>query len=665
MVTYKKKYLFNTFVILPSIFFTAFLMADSQIDFDAALASALKAPTNQSEQDEELTYFTQAYENLRKKSGNAASIFDSADRNLLMAAAQVGNEPIVKYLLNHKFDVNARNDSQANTALMYAIAADPSKVSKETQKSIINKMLAHDADVNAVNSKGMTPLMIASKSGNKELIELLLPKTKNPNAQDQTGLTALMLAPNPDTISLLLQDNRIDPNMQDANGRTILMRKILQRDKASVVTLLSNSRVLAGINLQDKDANGAPNYSALFYALYGCTAWAVDVNSGNKVPGCCATDPGNVELLTFLLAHGANVNLKSAPSNQSNTPLLEAVKGCYQFVYANGKCICTQKAKMDSMKVLLNAPNIDLSIPDTTVVNGKTIHTTVFEYILNAAIPTKDYSLFKFVLSKAPQAIKNRLAFKVATLGLGDILDIILAYGVPLDSADENGKTLLMYAAQASPENSAMISKLLAGSKFVLADLARILKMLNAVDKNGMTPLMYAAMRGNTDTARIIIEKIASIYGLQAPFNTIYHNPGAKKGIDFVNQKSKAGLTALMFAAAAQDMVLVKWLLEAGADPTVNAAVESLQKAQANAQLVDTGKVQITAADFMSPEAVGSVPIETGIPFWSPENINKYKDVFKAIQKLYNPAAKFPLFWHGYNKLIFDTFPGPKWPGVE
>src|SRR5450432_3009226 len=55
-------------------------------------------------------------------------------------------------------------------------------------------ILASGADINASDSFGWTPLMIAAKNGSTELVQLLLTSGADPNRENSTGATALYLA---------------------------------------------------------------------------------------------------------------------------------------------------------------------------------------------------------------------------------------------------------------------------------------------------------------------------------------------------------------------------------------------------------------------------------------------------------------------------------------
>lgn len=82
-----------------------------------------------------------------------------ANKDLLSSAAYLSNESLVKLLLEHGADVNART-VHGSTALHFA-----------REEKIIQLLLDKGADINARGDKGMTPLHFAVKDN-------LLPKVR-------------------------------------------------------------------------------------------------------------------------------------------------------------------------------------------------------------------------------------------------------------------------------------------------------------------------------------------------------------------------------------------------------------------------------------------------------------------------------------------------------
>ncbi|KAI7202890.1 hypothetical protein KC316_g1614 [Hortaea werneckii] len=86
-------------------------------------------------------------------------------QNPLHMAAKKGNEQIVRTLLRHTGDSNAR-DSDGMTALMYAAA--------NGHKAVVSCLLSHDACVGTVDNQGHSPLHLAVQNRQVSTLETLL-----------------------------------------------------------------------------------------------------------------------------------------------------------------------------------------------------------------------------------------------------------------------------------------------------------------------------------------------------------------------------------------------------------------------------------------------------------------------------------------------------------
>lgn len=192
------------------------------------------------------------------------------------------NLPLVRALLDHGADVNARNE-QGTTALMSAAAdnyfgtatlllergaevnlKDEDSVSEVysggrmwtvhtgersalqyasefNNVKVMELLLQQGADANTTDYHGGTLLMHAAAFGEINKIHLLIHYGANVNAQDKYGITALMGATSMghhDIISLL-HKHGADVNLQDDRGETALMRSIgIIRDNPKTLRML-------------------------------------------------------------------------------------------------------------------------------------------------------------------------------------------------------------------------------------------------------------------------------------------------------------------------------------------------------------------------------------------------------------------------------------------
>lgn len=167
----------------------------------------------------------------------------------LTCAAQSGNDPVFRHLLQRGADVNAARPDGI-TVLMFSARADRPAVVREllARKAPIDArdnnggtallyaaragsfagarvLLQHGAAVESADQQGWTPLIHAAVNGRTDLVALLLAKGARVNARDPAGRTALMLSAStgdhPATIRALLAGGAtIDA--RDTRGRTAL-----------------------------------------------------------------------------------------------------------------------------------------------------------------------------------------------------------------------------------------------------------------------------------------------------------------------------------------------------------------------------------------------------------------------------------------------------------
>lgn len=101
----------------------------------------------------------------------------------LQAVAAIGNEPMVRLLLDHGADVNAKGGIYSG-AIHAAAYKD--------QETVVRLLLDYGADINALGPVG-TALMFAAASGSEAMVRLLLDHGADVNVNDQEG-TALEIA---------------------------------------------------------------------------------------------------------------------------------------------------------------------------------------------------------------------------------------------------------------------------------------------------------------------------------------------------------------------------------------------------------------------------------------------------------------------------------------
>src|SRR5438309_2739249 len=141
---------------------------------------------------------------------------------VLMTAARTGNVDIVKALLAHGADANAKESARGQTALMWAVA--------EKHPEVERLLIDHGADVHARSTSGFTPLLFAAQQGDVDSARMLLEAGANINDTAPEDGSALVVATHSghEALALFLLEKGADPNSPDAYGITALHYALLK-----------------------------------------------------------------------------------------------------------------------------------------------------------------------------------------------------------------------------------------------------------------------------------------------------------------------------------------------------------------------------------------------------------------------------------------------------
>lgn len=119
--------------------------------------------------------------------------------------------------------------------------------------SRLKKLLKEGVFLNKTDISGCTPLNLACMYLNCEGIKLLLENGADPNIGNDVGRYPLHYAVSNDlldherAVKLLLQNGRINVNVQDANGETALHLAVRNRSEFSIQSLLSHPNIMESI----------------------------------------------------------------------------------------------------------------------------------------------------------------------------------------------------------------------------------------------------------------------------------------------------------------------------------------------------------------------------------------------------------------------------------
>lgn len=142
-------------------------------------------------------------------------------------------------LLKRGFDVNSRS-TKGQVGLFEALQ-------KDSMQAAAALLESESLDVNALNDKGESVLMMAALKGRLEICELLIKRGANVNKDGWTPLHYAASGPEPKTVALLLARGA-EVEAQSPNQNTALMMAVRYGSEAAVDLLLAQGADLKRVN---------------------------------------------------------------------------------------------------------------------------------------------------------------------------------------------------------------------------------------------------------------------------------------------------------------------------------------------------------------------------------------------------------------------------------
>jgi len=205
------------------------------------------------------------------KAGAAANAALLNGETVLMTCARTGTTQGVRSLLLHRADVNAKETSHDQTALMWAAAQGRSDVVRllieagadvRVRSRIYPQFVVGEDTQRAgreeltytVRAGGMTPLLFAARGGDAESVRLLVRAGSDPSERRADGASALIMATysGRTEAAVALLDVGADSNDAET-GFTALHAAVLKSDLAVVNALLAH-----GANPNARMTKGTP-----------------------------------------------------------------------------------------------------------------------------------------------------------------------------------------------------------------------------------------------------------------------------------------------------------------------------------------------------------------------------------------------------------------------
>ena len=450
------------------------------------------------------------------------------------------------------------------------------------------------ADINAKDHKGRTPIILAIRHQNKDLVDLLLAQEKiNLEIRTRHGFTPLLYAAfkgSSAIVETLTNAPSIETKIYDSKGRDVLWYAVLHGMKTVVQQLCQ-----AGHNINMPDWKGltpldlaiVKKDAVMVETLLDCCSSALHITThqaGNDTgPGqpsiCLAAETGCCDIIHLLLKCGVNPNTRN--EKMESVLHLAAKRGHDSAVkILLGRTNIDPNARDDYnrtplheaaiqghlsvVKILLSEPGIDINARDNRGVTA-----------LWWATEKRQYQVAKRLLAECGvdvNIIGESVSFIQQTTPLHHgvqhederLVRLLLEEKrINPNIPDGSGKTPLAWAATTG---SVIIVKLLLKHKHI---------HVNAPRKGELNPLGLAAGAGHTEVVKELLahSKLNPNKACEACFGDRALLAAARKGhvdvVDLLVQDSRVepnladyeGRTALWWAAYNGHTEVVKHLL--------------------------------------------------------------------------------------------------------
>jgi ankyrin repeat protein len=362
-----------------------------------------------------------------------------------MQASLTGDVGSVRDLIAHGANVNAREKSRDQTALMWAVTNDHAEVvgalldagadvharTNSSRRMVstsprvgVNPPTVYDmSGVFEVGSGGYTPILFAAQQGRIEPARLLVAAGANVNDVAAFGTSALVVAAHSahagkgghSAVAELLLEKGADPDAAGA-GYTALHAAVLTGDLALVRSLLAHR---ADPNIPLKSGTPVRRFSAdyaLSRTLIGAT------------PLWLAAKFGETEIVRALIAHGADARFAM---KDGTTPLMIAVSA---------------GAGQDRRDRMFLDPEIIADSRDRDA--ALTLDTATLLIGAGADVD-------------AANAAGDTALHHAASRRLDEVVRRLVDAGARLDAKNKDGKTALAVASEKRPNDTGRTAELL------------------------------------------------------------------------------------------------------------------------------------------------------------------------------------------------------------
>lgn len=501
------------------------------------------------------------------------------------AVKNAAKHPEIATLLEERLkDINEPGYNGETLLMLYAGSGFEADFARVAEKG---------GDIFKIDNAGKTLLMYAAEGGNTKIINYLLNKGANIAAKDNAGRTALMYAAESgrDAAARLLAEKGVKTGDADYEGKTVLMYVAEKGSPETAARLIDGGESFAAADNEGRTAlmyaAGSGNVPMVEMLLEkGDDVDKTDVKGRTAL--AYAAKNGNAEIIRLIRDYGADIYLADKDGKQ---PVVYAIEqgnaeafdlltdGFMLFgsaVGRNGKTVLMYAIEGGNVQILRKVMDRGL----TTLNKKDRFGRTALMYLVGEGRPDMVRELIQKGANVTARDNNGKTVLMYAAEGTAGVNMVTVLQNFWVDAntniniRDSDGKTALMYAV--SGKNSQLIKPHMLLARNANAD---------ATDDTGKTVLMYAV--GNHEArvdAKAIEELLAAVKRIdqnddngRTALMYAAANPTAGTGIleqliekgANVQAADNTGKTALMYAAEGGDIGKVRLLLAAGANASV------------------------------------------------------------------------------------------------
>ncbi|KAK0670634.1 ankyrin repeat-containing domain protein [Cercophora samala] len=500
------------------------------------------------------------------------------------AIAATNNEERWQRFIRQKPDLTVRNDDNGRTAFHHAAYSG-------VETAALERMISAGYSVDAPDSYGATPLMLASERGHGHLVRLLLDKHADPElAENQWDTTALMFAAtygHDDIVEQLIPKSKLDAqdcykntalhyaadrcsvesvkamirkdfdivNVVDDRGESPLFRAVQHNRPEVVAALIKAGADIYLVNRRKR--------AAITYGLNNPAIIQAFIDEEKDGSGPEDKETPRVRVIEMAMRYACEDNNMRGPDphppifpldNEEDEKYLTAVD-------VTGRNLVSWAAQCGDdweMRSLCGKKSLDFKTAD------KTSRTPLHWLAENQSRETVDIAVrlldYGVVLDSKDKNGRTPLSY-AAEKGQLELMRFLITKGAEPHSEDTKKRTVLSWAAGSGHDDCV---QLLLSEKSVKPD---------SKDIDGRTPLSWASGMGRIEVVKTLLaQRDGKAKSVDSKDNRGKKEKGSRvmgdEGVD-INSRDNKSQTPLWHAADNQHLTVFETLLLYGAKSNI------------------------------------------------------------------------------------------------